>query len=53
MSHPTDNSPELNSDEENSVQKVVGTFFYYARAVDPKILVVMNTIAAEKSRSTQ
>ena len=26
---------------------------YYSRAVDPTILVTLNTIAAEKSKSTQ
>ena len=48
MAHPTDDYPAPNPYKTNTVQKVVGTLLYYARAVDPIILVALNTIAAKK-----
>ena len=53
MLHPIYDSPALNIDEANNVQQVVGTLFYYAHAVDPTVLVSLNIIAAEQSKSTQ
>ena len=53
LAHSEDNSPVLNTEEENTVQQVVGTFLYYARAVEPAILVVLNTIPDQQSKSTQ
>ena len=53
LAHPEYNSPAINYDEANIVQQVVGTFLYYARVVDPKILVSLNTIAAQESKNTQ
>ena len=32
---------------------MVGTFLYYACAVDPTILVALNSIAAEQANSTE
>ena len=44
LAHPEDDSPELNTEEAKKVQQVVGTFLYYTRAVDPTIIVALNTI---------
>ena len=53
LAHPEDDSPELNPEETNIVQQVVGTFLYYARAVDPTMIVALNKISAQQSKSTQ
>ena len=51
--HPEDESPALNSNEANTVQQVIVTFLYYARAVEPKMLVALNTIVAQQLKTTQ
>ena len=53
LAHPEDESPALNPEEENTVQQVVGKLFYYARAVYPTMLVSLNTIASQQSKSIQ
>ena len=53
MAHPTDDSSALNTDEARNSQQVVGKVLYYERAVDPTMLVTLNTIAAEQSKGTQ
>ena len=44
--------PKLAPPEANTVQQVVGNFLYYARAVDPTMLVALNSIAAEQANIT-
>ena len=51
--HTEEDSPALNTDEANTVQQVIGGLLYYARAVDPTMLVALNTIAAQQSKITQ
>ena len=53
LAHPTNNSLELNPDESINAQQVVGKFLYYARTVDPTMLVTLNSIAAEQSKNHQ
>ena len=53
LEHPKDESPALNPDESRNVQQLVVTFLYCVRAFYPKVLVILNTIAAEQSKSTQ
>ena len=53
MAHPEDESPVLINWEENTVQQFVRAFLYYSRAVDPTILIALNKIAAQQSKSTQ
>ena len=53
MAHPIDYFPEINTDVVRNVQKLVETFFYYAHAVEPTILVTLNTVADEQSKRTQ
>ena len=52
LAHPKDESPAQNPEEANTVQQVVGKFLYYVRAVDPTILVALNTIASQQLKST-
>ena len=53
LAHPEDDSLPLNPEEANTAQQVVGKFLYYARTVDPTMLVALNTIADRQSKSTQ
>ena len=53
LTHQAPGSPNLAPPEANTVQQVVGTFLYYARAVDPTILVALNSIAAEQANNTE
>jgi hypothetical protein len=47
-----DTSPNLNALESKRVQEVVGTLLFYARAVDPTMLVALGTIASSKTNRT-
>ena len=53
LAHLEDDFLALNPDEANTIQQVVGTFLYYAHAVNPTMLVALNTIAAQQLKSTQ
>ena len=46
-------SPPLNKEDKKIVQQVVGSFLYYARAVDMTILHALNSIALEQSNPTE
>ena len=48
-----DTSPVLPSKDITEVQKVVGTFLYYARAVDNTILPALNEIATNQAKPTK
>ena len=50
---PVDETPKLDSARQKFVQQVSGTFLYYARAVDPTMLVALSTIASEQSAPTE
>jgi hypothetical protein len=41
-----------NPEEIKRVQQITGTLLYYARAVDPTLLVALGTIAAQQARGT-
>ena len=53
MAQQPDNSPTLTPAAANIYQKVVGTFFKYARAVYSTMLVKTNSIASEQANITQ
>ena len=53
MAHQSPESPKLAPPESNTVQKVVGTFLYYLRAVDPTMLVASNSISIKQTNSTE
>ena len=46
LAHQSSESPNMAPPEANTVHQVVGTFLYYARAVDPTMLVALNRIAS-------
>ena len=43
----------LDSQEDNTYQKVVGEFIYYASAVDTTIMVKLNSITEEYTNTNQ
>jgi hypothetical protein len=43
---PSDTSPKLNEAGKKRIQQIVGSFLYYARAVDPTIHMALLAIAA-------
>ena len=45
---PTENSTSLNPYKARNLQQLVGTFFYFAHAVDPKMIYTLNIIAYEQ-----
>jgi hypothetical protein len=53
MTAPEDNTAPLNSTGIQRVQHITGTLLYYARAVDPTMLVALGTIAAQQAHGTQ
>ena len=44
--------PELDNDKKKFIQQVLGTFLYYARAVDSTMLVALSAIASEQAHPT-
>eukprot|EP00957_Ditylum_brightwellii_P097159 7399885-Ditylum_brightwellii.AAC.1 len=44
--------PELNKQEKTRIQQVLGILLFYARAVDPIMLMALNAIAAEQEHPT-
>lgn len=48
-----DENPPLDKAGQKYIQAVTGTLLYYARAVDPTILVALSTIAAQQAKLTQ
>ena len=50
---PPDNSPPLKPADKKYIQQVVGSFLYYARAVDPTILMALSDIASAQAAPTQ
>jgi hypothetical protein len=50
---PPDDSPKVAEDVRTRLQQVVGTFLYYARAVDPTLLPGLSTLASEQAQATE
>jgi hypothetical protein len=48
-----DATTPLNKADIKMLQEVVGSFLYYARAVDPTMLTTINTIASEQATTTE
>ena len=49
-----DTSPKVDDDKKKFIQQVTGTFLYYARPVDPTMLVALSVaIAADQSNPTK
>jgi hypothetical protein len=50
---PVDDSPKLNKEDKRFIQEVTGTFLFYARAVDPTMLVALGSLAVEQANPTE
>lgn len=48
-----DTSPTLSPERTTRLQQIVGTFLYYARAVDPTLLTAVNKIASMQASPTE
>jgi hypothetical protein len=48
-----DETPPLTAKQCLTIQKVTGSVFYYARAVDPTVLMPLNDIATEQTKATE
>jgi hypothetical protein len=48
-----DETPLLSVKQCTNIQKITGSVLYYARAVDPKILMPFNDIATEHTNATE
>jgi hypothetical protein len=48
-----DETPPLTAKQCLNIQKLTGSVLYYARAVDPTILMPLNDITTEKNQSTE
>jgi hypothetical protein len=48
-----DKTPPLRAQQFLTIQKVTGSILYYARAVDPTVLMPLNDIATEKTKVTE
>jgi len=49
----TDKSPLLDEQARKQVQKISGTFLYYAHAVDPTILPALNENSYQQAKPTE
>ena len=43
---------ELDKNNQKRLQKIVGKFLYYARSIDPKMLMALKSLAAVQKKST-
>jgi hypothetical protein len=48
-----DETPTLTAKHCLTIQKVTGSVLYYARAVDPNVLMPLNDIATEQTKATE
>ena len=48
-----DTSPALSKEEKTFIQEVIGTFLYYARAVDCTMLCALGSLASQQSQPTE
>jgi hypothetical protein len=46
---PIDDSPRLDKAGKKCIQQIVGSFLYYARAVDPTILMALSEISSQQA----
>ncbi len=50
---PLDKSPCPNKAQKKCIQQIVGSFLYYAQAVDPTILMALSEIALQQTAPTE
>jgi hypothetical protein len=46
------NSPALSDKDVNKLQQLTGKLLYYARAVDPTLIMPINVLASEQTKAT-
>jgi hypothetical protein len=47
-----DTTPEVNAKERTRIQEILGTLLYYARAVDPTMLVTISSLSTKQAKPT-
>ena len=53
MTPPRDDGAKLSPQAIEHIQQIVGTFLFYAQAVDPTMLTALSIIATEQTQGTQ
>jgi hypothetical protein len=53
LTEPEDETAPLPPDGIKQLQQITGTLLYYARAVDPTMLVALRTISAQQANGTE
>ena len=53
LTTPHDDSPKHTAKETKTLQRVIGKFLYYARAVDPTMLHILSNLAASQTMGTE
>ena len=53
MTQPYDDDAKFTPQAIKHLQKIVGTFLFYSRAVDPTMLMALSIIATEQTQGTQ
>ena len=52
LTPPPDDSDRLDAAGINRIQQIIGTLLYYARAVDPTMLVALSTLSSQQAQAT-
>jgi hypothetical protein len=50
---PSNDSPLLNKASKKRIQQIVGSFLYYAQAVDPTIVMALSDLSSQQSAPTK
>jgi hypothetical protein len=50
---PSNDSPLLDKAGKKRIQQIVGSFFYYAQAVDPTIVMALSDLSSQQSAPTE
>lgn len=53
LTDPIDDSPLLSKKQVKRIQSIIGTFLFYARAVDPTMSVALSALASLQSKATE
>jgi hypothetical protein len=48
-----DTTPLLDAADNKTIQEIIGTLLYYARAVDPTLLVALSTLSTQQTKGTK
>ena len=50
---PPDTSPSLSAADKKRLEQIIGSFLYYARALDLTMLKALNSLASKQSKPTE